>query len=410
MAEIGFKKKNKAVKISQTLVVRPPQRTPQDISRWRSAIQQADRGRIHTLVELYNDLLIDAVLSSAVEKRIMAVTNATLLFSANNKEVEAMADLIETPEFEEFLREVMLSKFYPKTVLELDFQDGFKVVSIDRRHLDLENKIIAKSVGDTQGISYENDDFLIHLGKEGDLGLFVKTAPHAIMKRNGTGDFARYAELFGIDTLVGYYDPEDESGRSEMESAFQKRGGSASMTMSKNSEVKTIGTQSPGTVDIHERFLRLCDEQMLIGVLGQTMTTKDGSSYSQGKVHADTEDDINKADRRFVQRILNKELLPRLEKRGYPVKGGWFHFAEKSERLSKIDELAIAKGVNEIVPIDENHWYENFGLPKPTKAGNPTEKKEKNDTADAVTEDKKLSVSRLGFFDRLKDFFGNAPH
>ncbi|WP_255317799.1 phage portal protein family protein [Capnocytophaga canimorsus] len=56
--------------------------------------------------------------------------------------------------------------------------------------------------------------------------------------------------------------------------------------MSNKSKVETIGTKSTGTVDIHERFADKCDEQMLIAILGQTMTTKDGSSYSQGKVHA----------------------------------------------------------------------------------------------------------------------------
>lgn len=392
------------MKIHKTLVTRPPARVPQDITKWRNALRSADYGRVAQLVELYDDLLIDPVLGNAIEKRIMAITNAEIVFSKGNKNVPQIDDLIDSPEFEELLREIILSKFYPKSVLEFDFTDGFKVVSIDRRHFNTKEKIILKSLSDTEGVSYEGNDFLLPLGKETELGLFVKTAPYAIFKRNGMGDFAQYCELFGIDTLIGLYDPEDDRGRVEMENAFKNRGSGASMTMSKNSDVKVVGTKSTGTVDIHERFLNKCDEQILIAVLGQTMTTKDGSSYSQGKVHAQTEDDINQADRRFVQRILNKEVLPRLAKRGYDVQGGWFHFAEQGKKLSKLEQLQIAERVNAITPIDTNYWYETFGLPK-GKGKQEISGKGNEEISKDSKKEQKVTAKQLSFWRRLKDFF-----
>lgn len=408
--------------IHKTLTHRPPARTPQDISKWRNAIRSADYGRVWQLVELFDDLLLDPVLSNAVEKRIMAITNAEIVFSKGNKNVPQIDDLIDTPEFEELLREILLSKFYPKTVLEFDFTDGFKVVSLDRRHFNTKDKVVLKSLSDTDGIPYEGNDFLLPLGKERELGLFVKTAPYAIFKRNGMSDFAQYCELFGIDTLVGLYDPEDENGRVEMENAFKNRGAGASMTMSKNGDIKVVGTKSTGTVDIHERFADKCDEQMLIAVLGQTMTTKDGSAYAQAKVHAQTEDDINKADRRFVQRILNTEVLPRLAKRGYDVAGGWFHFAEQSENLTKKEQLEIAERVNAIVPIDENYWYETFGVPKSSPQPPPKEgeaepngkdkearNKEQNPSRGKTSFARKVEAKRLSYWEQFLDFFGGAP-
>lgn len=405
----------KHTKIHKTLTYRPPVRTPQDISKWRNAIRSADYGRVWQLVELFDDLLLDPVLSNAVEKRIMAITNAEIVFSKGNKNVPQIDDLIDTPEFEELLREILLSKFYPKTVLEFDFTNGFQVVSLDRRHFNTKDKVVLKSLSDTDGIPYEGNDFLLPLGKERELGLFVKTAPYAIFKRNGMSDFAQYCELFGIDTLVGLYDPEDENGRVEMENAFKNRGAGASMTMSKNGDVKVVGTKSTGTVDIHERFADKCDEQMLIAILGQTMTTKDGSSYSQGKVHAQTEDDINKADRRFVQRILNTEVLPRLAKRGYDVTGGWFHFAEQSENLTKKEQLEIAERVNAIVPIDENYWYETFGVPKgktqetSNKDEEPSIKEQEPSDEKQKPKQQKVTTKKLSYWEQFLDFFAGAP-
>ncbi|MCP1997289.1 DUF935 family protein [Flavobacterium sp. HSC-61S13] len=409
-------KKTTPIKVSQTLIIKPPQRTTVGIERWRSAMTQADKGRRATLVDLYNDLLIDTVLSNAVEKRIMAITNSDIVFQINGNQIEPMMDLIDTPEFENLLEEIMKTKFYGKSIIELDFSNGFKSTSIDRRHINTESKQILINMFDVTGITYENDDFILNLGKDTDLGIFLKTAPHAIFKRNGFSDFAQFCELFGIPQLVGLYDPDDDTGRQEMETAFKQRGSAGSVVMSKNGDIKSIGENASGNVDIHDRFLNKCDEQILIGVLGQTMTTKDGSSYSQGKVHADVENDINKSDRRFVQRILNKELLPRLEKRGYPVTGGWFSFAEEGDNLTKLEQLDIAERVDAKIPIDKKYWLENFGLPKgedevlsDKKDIQPELENKEKETKTEVEKTNKTTALKLSFFDQLKDFFANAP-
>ncbi|MGV4333437.1 phage portal protein family protein, partial [Ornithobacterium rhinotracheale] len=61
------------------------------------------------------------------------------------------------------------------------------------------------------------------------------------------------------------------------------------------------------------------DKQILISEQGQTITTTDGTSIAQAKVHVNTENDLNKADKIFVSRFLNKELKQRHEKRVYNV-------------------------------------------------------------------------------------------
>ncbi len=413
-------KSKKAININQTLVVRPPQRGSVGIDKLQSAIKSADRGRRERLYELYDELLRDPVLSNAIERRIMAITNTEILFQKDDKEIEEISKIIETYEFEETIAEIIRAKIFGKTVLELDFTNGYKVYSIPRKHLNTETKEILRNISDITGHPYQNDDFLLNVGKDDDLGVLLNVAPYAIYKREGTGDFAQFVELFGIDTLVGLYDPEDESGRQEMEEAFRQRGSGGSMTMNKNSDVKTIGTKSAGTVDIHDRFLTFCDEQILIGILGQTMTTKNGSSLSQSKTHAQTEDDINQADRRFVSRVLNQELLPRLAKRGYPVEGGRFIFAEKGENLSKEVQLEIAEKINTITEngVDESYFYENFGLPKGSKPKTNNNIKEQEseepqepteNTQQEETKVKTVNTKNLSLFDKLKDFFANAP-
>lgn len=440
MEQIGFKtqtlaaqkKDGSGIKLSQVVVVQPPKRDATDIGVWKNAMKAADRGKRKALVELYNNLLIDTVLSDAVDKRIRNVTNAEWVFLSNGDEIPEMADFIDTPEFEELLEEIMLSKFYGKSIIELKFDDSkFDIYSVPRQNLNTKEKGIYPDVSDDgKLISYENDPFILNIGKDEDLGLFLKTAPHAIFKRNGGADYAQFCELFGIPILAGYYDPDDETGRQEMETSFEKRGAGGSVVMSNKSKLESL-EGGRGKESVHRGFLDYCDEQILIGVVSQTMTTKDGSSLAQGKVHEDTEDDLIKADRRKTRRLLNKLLLPILEKRGYPVKNGFFKTVEKDKTTLK-EKLDIAVKVDEKIEegVDDEYFYETFGLPKGNKAADRAKAKaqfEQDPEQKEVEEDpdnpepdpkdekkpkpvkKAVKAKELSLFEKLKYFFGHAP-
>lgn len=408
---------DKKVSISNVLVVRQPDRTPQDIGKWRNAMKSAERGRRATLYDLYDDLFdVDTVLGNVVEKRISAITNADLVFQVDGENSDEMYDFIDTPDFEDLLTEIMLTKFYGKSVIEINHVPEFGVFSVPRKHIDVENKKILFDLASDEGEIYEGNPFFLEAGKDDDLGIFLRTAPYAIFKRNGGSDYAQFCELFGIPMLAGLYDPDDETGRTEMEDAFQRRGSGGSIVMSKHGDIKTIGSDVSGNNRIHRDFLDMCDEQMTIGVLGQTMTTKDGSSYSQGKIHLEVEESINQSDQRFVQRILNHKLLPILEKRGYPVKNGFFNFAEKGETIPKKELLEMALKVDAKTDsgIDEDWWFEEFGFPKGKRK---TEKKDDNDPEllDDESDDepevksKKVDAKKMTLIKRVTDFFGQAP-
>lgn len=407
-------------------MVKPQQQTPQDIQAWISAINLAHRGKRAKLVSLYDNLLLDTVLFETMEKRIRAITNSEIIFQKDGKEVDEMFDFMDSPAFERLLREVMLSKFYGKSIIELDFVDGFKVQSIDRRHLDTEKKQILLDLSDTDGVSYENNDFLLNIGDDKDLGLFARTAPHTIFKRNGGADYAQFCELFGIPQLIGYYDPDDENGRQEMETSFKNRGGAISITASNKSKIETLGTSVSSA--IHREFLEHCDKQIMIAIQGQTMTTTDGTSLAQAKVHKSTMSDIEKADRIFVRRFLNTELKPRLEKRGYPVAGGWFNFVEEGESTEEtLARLAIAERVHHITEsgVDDDYFFEEFGLPKgkvkvETEVETETEAEDEEPATNSENENKKptakgkklkaVPLSGIeGLWHRVLDFFAHAP-
>lgn len=352
------------------LIIKSPQRRASDVGEWRNAMQSADGGRMKRLYDLFEDLLIDGILADAVSKRKDAVANAELTFqNANGEDVPEITTLIDTLEFEELIRLLLDVRFWGRTGIEFDFSNGLNVYEIPKKHINLQNKSILINDTDENGISYEGDDNILILGKNRDYGLFLKSAPFVIWKRGGFGDYAQWLEIFGMPQRVGKYSSYDPESRKLLEQALEQAGSAPWVVIPKESEVETTnntGSGSSGTS--YDDFRRACNEEMLITILGQTLTTVQGDkgARSLGEVHKAVEEGKNKSDMKFVQRVLNQIIVPVLEKRGFPVKGGSFIFPESAEEL----EVSEIIQLSEILEIPVSYLHDKYSIPVP-KDGEP---------------------------------------
>jgi SPP1 gp7 family putative phage head morphogenesis protein len=399
--------------VVNNITIRPINRSTADIDTWRNALKAADKGKRKALYDLYEDLLIDMTLSDSMEKRIEAITNAELVFKDKNGDpVDEIDRLMETEEFEEFLTEAMKTKFWGYTVVEFDFANGFKPYFVPRKHILIDRGEIAMQETDEAGTPYRDSDFFLEIGYAKDYGLIYKAAPYVIYKRGGFGDWAQYVEIFGMPFRIGKYNNYDEATRQELIKALEQAGSAAIAVIPKEGDIEYRDNKSSGSGEIYDNLRKACNEEILIGILGQTMTTLNGSSKSQGEVHLEVQENKHKSDRKFIQRILNHKLLPLLEKRGWPVAGGYWSFPEAGETVPMVDRVGIIERATKMVKVPAWYVYDALGIPQPKEddelAENPTpgfgggfgnEPDDPDDTPE----------NRLTFFQRLFSFFGYAP-
>ena len=407
-ANAGTKSRERLV-IHQ-IVVKAPQRKVYDVGNWRTALSSADNGRTKQLYDLLDDIMIDGVLSDAVQKRIDAVTNSELTFqNADGEEVEEIALLMDTTAWEELLTEIMKKKIYGRSGVEMTFNDGFNVEPIPAKHINLKNRTILRQDTDETGIPYEGDSQLLILGKDRDFGLLLKAAPYAIYKRGGFGDWSQWIELFGMPQRIGKYNTYDPESRKLLEEAFEKAGSAPYVVIPKEADVETKdgGTGSGAS---YNEFRQANNEEMLITILGQTMTTVQGEkgARSLGEVHKEVEEGKNKSDLRYVQRVLNQKVLPMLEARGYPVTGGKFVFPKAAEQLSVAEVVQLS----DIMDIPQSYLHEKYSIPVP-KDGEPVAKRASPQAAQfdigEDPEEDTISNADRNFLMRLWDFFVKAP-
>lgn len=398
------------------LIVKAPVRKSYDVGDWRTALRAADMGRPRKLFDLFEDLNIDGLLSDAMDKRTMAVTNSEITFQDSNDQiVPEITEMIDTPAFEELLKTIMQSLFWGRSAGEFSFQGAFDFHPIPAKHVSLENKSILLNSYDTSGIPYEGDDHLLVLGKPRDFGLFLKTAPYVIYKRGGFGDYAQWLEIFGMPQRVGKYSSYDPESRKLLEQALEQSGSAPYVVIPKESEVETTNNTGSGNSGTsYNDFRKACNEEILITVLGQTLTTvlSDTGARSTAEVHKEVEEGKNKADMRMCQRVLNRVVVPLLEKRGFPVGGGSFVFPKAAQELSVNDVVQLS----DILDIPASFLHDKYSIPMPDK-GEPVAKRITqspvlnipNTKGSQQEEMKQTDQKDKSLWKQLRHFFVNAP-
>lgn len=392
------------------ITVKPLVRGTSDIDRWRDVLHAADKGKRTQLYTLYEDLLLDNVLFDAIDKRIKAITNSEITFTRNDGVEVVMDDLIDSSGFEQLLIEIMLAQFWGVSVLELEFvENKFIVHSLPRKHLRPLYGEVALAENDDRGVSYRDNDFVLEVGQADDLGQILRAAPYVIYKRNDVGDWAEYIEIFGRPIRVFTYETYDEASRIETTRAAEQSGGNPIVVMPSGAGFDVKAGATSGDGEIFDKKRRACNEEILIGLLGQTLTTTQGDTGARalGEVHMQVQDAKHKADRRFVQRILNTKLLPMLEKRGFPVSGGFFYFPEAGEQITLEGRMNLIERASALIPIGAQYVYEVLGIPRP-------EQDEELVNTPATTSD--FNVPHFGddeptenFIERIRSFFAEAP-
>jgi hypothetical protein len=368
--------KNTAVNIvDNSIQIRTIDRSRKTLDHWKTAMQSAEsilNPNRQLLYNLYADISLDEQLSSVMDQRRGNVTDTTLTFGKDGKDNEVIKKLIDTEAFEQLLEYIIDSRFYGFSLIQNDFttiineQPSIKLVP--RAHVKPGFGIVVANAGDMTGIDYTQSPYDIlytPAGRLGDLGLLLMAAPLVLLKRGDVSDWASFNEVFGQPLRVGFYNPMDPTQKTQLEQGLANMGSMAYMVLPDGAKIEFPTSYQTAAADTYERFADRMDAAISKLIVGQTMTTDEGSSRSQGEVHERTAGKIAKSDRRFALRILNTRIRASLIAQGYPVsEGELFSFVEEEESLSKKDRLAMDINIHKnVAPIKLDYFAQEYNVP-----------------------------------------------
>lgn len=359
-----------------TIVLQQTRRGGLDVGTYMSAIRSAeviDYPRKAKLVDLYEDVKLDSHLFSVLRRQKAAVLSSPIQFMRDGKVDEKMQEHIKSPWFLQFLGDLYdhewegvggsLFQFYR------DDRGWISYTLVPRKNVDAINRLILHQQDNTTGVSWDEFDDLLYIGKPRMIGNLAVAAFWVILKRNNVGDWADFAEIFGRPIREGTYNAWDEKAREKLLKDISEMGGAGAIVHPDSTQLNLIQAANvSGGGDLYERLGTYCNNEISKTVTGNTLTTEAGDKGTQalGTVQKEGEEDINFFVKQSILNILNYEMTETFARLGIDTSGGEFFFVPQKSRNTQ-EKVNVLKTLrNEMqLPIDDDYLYEEFGIPKP---------------------------------------------
>ena len=411
------------------VVMRTPDIWYPDIARFQLAVNKAlrwDYGNRRDLYDLYSSALMDTHLKGVLRKRKIAVSQFEVKFQKDGEPVDAVNEQIHSPWFRAFLKSLIDVQMWGFCAYQFwrDKNGWIQFSQIDWRHIEPHRREVLRYDTDLQGVPLDSFPNTLMLGDESEIGELMAVLPWIITKRQDTGDWAQYCQLFGMPIREYTYSGTDWETIERIKKEAETQGSNGVYLHSDEAAMKMLDSSSKsGSCELYKSLMEKCDEQISILILGNTLTTNVGDSGTQalGTVHKKEEDAISADDRGYVLDVLNYEMGDIFNSLGIDTTGGKWVYAEKEE-VDRAQQAQIVVQMNSIgLPIDDDYLYTTFGIDKPAdydkiKADKEASKqaiqealKAKKETKeDPDTDKKEPKKTDDGLKRRILNFFAEA--
>lgn len=256
----------------------------------------------------------------AIEPVVNQPKNGTV----DDKILDAVRDLVEAPIFEDMLIDVLdgLGKGFSVVEILWDYQATWyprEYVWRDPRHFQFDRRtgreLRLREDGSTEGRELSRYSFIRHIPKlKSGLpirGGLARLAAWAFLLKSYTlKDWAAFLEVFGMPLRVGRYNRSATPDEKRvLLRAVRDLAADAAAIIPSGMEIEFIEAKGGSGNAVFGAMAEYLDAQISKAVLGQTMTTDDGSSLAQAQVHENVRYDILRADGRQVSTTLNRDLI-----------------------------------------------------------------------------------------------------
>lgn len=352
--------------------------TKKDIKSWRTAWQQAidvENPRRSPLLNIYTDAMIDLHLTGCIgQRKGMIMKKSFKLVDLKGNENPDATQLMEAVWFKDFMDYALDSRYYGHSLIQLgDVVERNGIMQYDRtllvprQHVVPEYGVILKEASDEwrKGFDYRNGtmaDWCIEAGKWDDLGLLLKLVPQTISKKNMLAFWDQFGELFGMPIRIGKTTTRDAKERTKIEKMLGEMGAAAWGLFPEGTEIDIKESSRGDAFNVYDKRIERANSEISKGVLNQTMTIDDGSSLSQSQTHFQVFLNVVDRDADFLRDIINGELLPRMLKHGFPVKGLRFDWDESID-FTPEQQIAYETMISDRFEVDPKYFIEKYNIP-----------------------------------------------
>ena len=271
----------------------------------------------------------DSRVAAVFQQRILSVTSYDWEITPGDETPQAQeaADFIKAQikhiRFNDITEKLLWARFYGYSVAEAIWKisgnqyvlDAIKVRNARRFAFRANGELLLRTFDNYDGIELPDKKFMVirsgatHSDKPYGEGLIEWLYWPARFKRLGISEWALFLEKFASPTVVGKYpnNTSEKEAQALLAVAQNIRTDTAAV-MPENMLIELIEGARSGRAD-YLPFAESMEKIITQVILGQTMTTDDGSSNSQAQVHQNVANKFVKSDIDMVTESFNDTII-----------------------------------------------------------------------------------------------------
>ena len=350
-------------------------------NRYRSSRQDITLGCIlddrSRLIDLYEACLQqDAHIRSVIETLESQILGDRYMLARQNEKGKFVKDIPQTCKiqgsaFDEVIRGIVEAKLYGYTLLEIlpdiDPKTGklSNVNIIERRNVLPDQRVVVRRQGiwmphwELDCRTYRRNYVLINTG---DIGLFSATTPLILAKKFTVANFVNFSHTYGQPIIHGKTVSESNADRKRLAQDIANAAQNKVIVTGLEDEVDIKTFTMSNSEKIYTSLIEFVNKEVANLILGSESMAGGMQSYvGSTKAHQDIFRDRIEVYRRFIENVMNEEILPRLVAMGYIESGLEFRYSNRIE-MNNEDKIKLYDLITNKYEVSPDEIEKEFGI------------------------------------------------
>lgn len=352
-------------------------RVRQDVTTWNAALtmaRKAENPKRHLLHNLYDEIEMDALLTSQVQNRFLkSLASAFMITDKAGKLNEEATAKLQNKIFVDEINKAILARrtrahslgefsWIERTISQATAEPELKFTIFKRQNIEPRDGRFYPDYREDKFIEYrtlkEYGTWIIEFGND-DLGLLNSAVPHVLFKRFAQSCWSELCEIAGIPPRVLKTDTQNPAMMRRAERMMKDMGAAAWMIINDNESFEWAeATKTDGTV--YNNLMTFCNNELSLLISGSVkgQDTKNGSRSKEDSMQ-ETLQTLVDSDLSLLEQDWNATVIPALINIGY-LSGDLVFKFPKAEDLEQL--WTMVKDSMQSYEYDVNWLNDTFGL------------------------------------------------
>lgn len=350
-------------------------------NRYRSIRGQAETGTILDdrayLIDLYEACVQqDAHLRSVIETLESQILGDRYMLASLNSKGKYVKDVEQTSkiqgsQFDKLIKGIVESKLFGYTLLEImptvSPQTGklSEVNIVERRNVLPGQRVVVKRQGiwypnwELDSQTYSRNYVLINTGE---LGLFSATTPLILAKKFTIANYINFSHTYGQPVIHGKTVSENNTDRKRLADQIANAAQNKVIVTGIEDEVDIKTFTMSNSEKIYTSIIEFVNSEVANLILGSESMAGGMQSYvGSTKAHQDIFRERIEVYRKYIENVMNEEIIPRLVSMGYIKSGLEFRYSNRIE-MNNEDKIKLYRLITDKYQVSPDEIEKEFGI------------------------------------------------